>query len=106
MSTNTASDHESAVRQLTDTDAFNLLSEQRRRHVLDCLDSEGPTTVSELAAWIADRTGEPWQTVRTSLHHVHLPKLEDYGAIERNGNTVRLGPVAPELRRHRVTNRT
>lgn len=105
MSTNTSPDHESAVRQLTDTDAFNLLSEQRRRHVLDCLDAEGPTTVSDLSAWIADRTGEPRQKVRTSLHHIHLPKLEDYDAIERNGNTVRLGATAPELRRHRVTNR-
>ena len=71
---------------------FDLLADQRRQEVLACLvDDTRPMPLADLAEDVAARENEgpraevPTETVRTiatSLHHVHLPKLADAGAIE------------------------
>lgn len=63
--------------------AFDVLSEPRRRYVLHYLHEHAdPVTVSKLADWVArhepDTDGD---RIEVSLHHSHLPKLEDAGLI-------------------------
>ena len=63
----------------------DLLSSERRRHVLDCLDDHGSLTLPDLADEVAAREhDEPFQyvpedavlTIYLSLYHTHVPKLE------------------------------
>lgn len=68
-------------------EVFTLLANQRRRYVLYYLftRSEGVATIDELANAISTlerRSAEAQTQVRTSLHHAHLPKLEEAGVIE------------------------
>ena len=83
--------------------AMGLLADRRRRAVLRYLERAGGTaTLSELAEAIAMETRNPdpatisdladassqeTRDVRISLHHVHVPKLADAGAIEYDSET-------------------
>ncbi|TMT77986.1 ArsR family transcriptional regulator [Haloterrigena sp. H1] len=70
---------------------FDLLRNPRRRYVLYYLTNhadpvEFDTLASELAAWEANDTGmtatdETVESIRTTLHHIHLPKLADTGVV-------------------------
>lgn len=69
---------------------YGLLSDRRRRTVLYQLDErENPVSLAELARVIVleetgsnvDAPSEALRRVRISLHHVHLPKLSDAGAV-------------------------
>lgn len=74
---------------------FELLQNERRRYLLYCLDQDADEVVSvdELTAMILDRERQlsdgagasndsSERRVRSSLHHNHLPRLEDVGLIE------------------------
>ncbi len=80
---------------------FELLSDQRRRYVLYYLTEQpdGVATVDEVTDVVATRRAEKRDQepetvrdqIRTSLQHVHLPKLEAAGLLEhdRRSETVR-----------------
>jgi hypothetical protein len=72
--------------------AFDLLSNQRRRHVL-CVLAERRTdlTVQELATAIVERLASEWaeesavpvyQSVYVSLYQNHLPRLAEHDVVE------------------------
>ena len=75
---------------------FEVLSNRRRRHALYYLydQPDGVATIEELTAAVVagveeSSTGredvtERLDRIRTELHHVHLPKLEDVGVVERD----------------------
>jgi hypothetical protein len=74
--------------------AFELLARERRRTVLYCLGaSDGPISLSELTARVAEReaadsaAGDSRQEIAISLSQVHLPKLADAAVVEyEHGN--------------------
>lgn len=70
---------------------FDLLSSTRRRQILYYLhnQSEGVATIDELVEYVVVQEPEQWadahpheREVETALHHVHLPKLIEYGVLE------------------------
>jgi hypothetical protein len=73
---------------------FELLKNQRRRYVLQYLESEGePVSLSELAeqiaAWENDKevrliSSSERKRVYVGLYQCHLPKMDDMGAISFN----------------------
>lgn len=79
------------VREIADEDSpslspdtvFDVLRAPRRRYVLHYLrEDAGPTTVTELAAWVArHETETDLDRIEISLSHSHLPKLESAGLI-------------------------
>jgi DNA-binding transcriptional ArsR family regulator len=79
-------------------EALRVLKSPERRRVLEHLDdeSDGSTTVAELASQIACSESRDGQTFEARLHHVHLPKLEDYGVLEYDSrsNAIRYRPDA------------
>lgn len=78
---------------------FNALAHQRRRTLLLDLLESNPQNVG------VEPTGESTlteadQQVPTEMYHVHLPKLEDYGYIERDEDAQEVvkGPQFDEIR--------
>ena len=75
---------------LPDHEYHRLLASDRRRVVLDVLEGRpGPTDLAELARLVAEReesaaTPRPESVgrVELTLHHNHLPRLDDAGVIE------------------------
>jgi hypothetical protein len=75
---------------------LDTIADKRRRYVLYTLQNEGDSkfedVIEQIAAW---ETGTPPEGldertkrgVRISLHHTHLPKLEDAGAIRYDRRT-------------------
>lgn len=70
---------------------FGALADERRRHVLYCLREEERTELEALCVRITsrllDRSADELpedvvEDLRTELHHVHLPLLDDCGVIE------------------------
>lgn len=78
-----------------DLDAIlSALSHEYRRIVLTVLEAERMKSRTELAEEIRDRTPEtarpdlpPTEAITLSLHHAHLPKLDEIDVIERNPAT-------------------
>jgi hypothetical protein len=91
---------------LTDSERHRLLSSARRRHTLDALATLTlPVALEDLAAAVAAReadqpagAGEPAERVAVSLHHVHLPLLDDRGVLDYDRATTRVVafPAAPD----------
>jgi len=95
--------------ELTPDRVFDLLESPRRRHVLSylrCRDRE--VHVDELAAAVtarendvdpADVDEDRLRQVQLSLHHVHLPKLESAGLVQRSQGDERtvelVGDISP-----------
>lgn len=97
-------------RRLSPDTAFRLVADARRRYVLAILvDANRPLDDRQLARRVSARCEETdpdslsdEQVDRTlvSLRHIHLPKLDDAGAVtydERTGR-VELGDASDDLR--------
>jgi len=90
------SDSESALpdtRSLDESTLHDLLSSERRRHVLDCLAEHGSMALPDLADEVAAREHDahlpqvPEEAVLTtylSLYHSHVPKLTDAAVVSYN----------------------
>jgi len=76
---------------------FKILSNQRRRQALDCLQEyRNPMALSDLVDEVAIREYEtriteiPAEEVKEiyiSLYHVHVPRMEDVGLVEYDQDT-------------------
>ncbi len=84
---------------LSDDKFYRALASLERRRLLAYLLEEEETTCDELAAmlvgWKTGETGgmgdtEDYETVVTSLHHRHLPILEEASLLEYDNGDVRL----------------
>ncbi|MDS0293053.1 DUF7344 domain-containing protein [Halogeometricum luteum] len=69
--------------------AFDVLSNARRRYVVDCLRGRDSAALAALADDVAarerraeDDADPDAETVAVSLYHVHLPKLAEAGLVE------------------------
>lgn len=95
-------------RQLSIDDAFELLSDARRRFILAYLRDSQRTTFDELAdvvtGWVQTRRGtaiatrEQRDQVAARLHHVDLPKLASVGTLDydfQRGQIVFVGLPEP-----------
>jgi hypothetical protein len=101
---------ETTGRSMTECQIHQLLSNQRRRAVIERLDaSTGTVTVRDLSTWVAaSETGQSpppprvRESVYTSLHQTHLPKLHDVGVVEydRDRSLVHLRPAARQVDRY------
>ncbi len=88
---------------------FGLLSVKRRRRVLNYLtDTNGHTTLSDLAEYIAAQEhdteirlldSQQRKRVYVALYQCHLPKLDDADVIEfdRSRGTIERRPTADQL---------
>ncbi|WP_226012188.1 DUF7344 domain-containing protein [Halomicrobium salinisoli] len=85
-------DARDAAREDTLDAYFTVLSNQRRRLALDCLQEyETPIALADLADEVAVREydspvteipAEEVKEIYVSLYHVHVPRLEDAGLAE------------------------
>ncbi|GAB6862065.1 hypothetical protein JCM17092_21540 [Haloplanus litoreus] len=101
---------ETTGRPMTECQIHQLLANERRRAVIERLDaSTGTVTVRELSTWVAeteaDQSPPPVRvrdSVYTSLHQTHLPKLHDAGVVEydRERSLVHLRPAVRQVDRH------
>lgn len=74
----------------TDT-AFDLLSAPVRRELLWTCRERGAVDVDELADEVASEVTADREQLRITLHHTHLPKLENAGVVTVESDTVRYG---------------
>ncbi|WP_137287296.1 DUF7504 family protein [Halorussus salinisoli] len=63
------------------SDCFDAIADPRRRYVLTGIPESESVAIADLAASVAGRTSLDRQHVETSLKHVHLPKLSDFGMV-------------------------
>lgn len=74
-----------------------LLAHSLRRGALTALETHGTLDVCELATHVALAHPElSDDEVALRLHHVHLPRLADAGAVEYDPGTTLVAPVLPE----------
>jgi hypothetical protein len=95
---------------MTECQIHGLLANERRRAVIERLDaSPGTVTVRDLSTAIAEaETGQSPPPVRvresvyTSLHQTHLPKLHEVGVVEydRDRSLVHVRPAVRQVDRH------
>lgn len=93
--TPTESPHSPRTGELSATDIFPLLANDRRRNALHYLSRRvGAVSLGELAeqlaVWEDDPTYDHYERILTSLHHDHLPKLVagDLVTYDADGETV------------------
>jgi len=93
-------------------DIYHVLSNQRRRDVLDHVHGQGPIRKASLIDILAElEFGEGYSSaerkrVHVSLHQCHLPKLEEMGVITiHNERTIEPGPNAALVERYRHDSR-
>lgn len=80
---------------------FDVLTHQRRRRVLALLrGTDGPASLSEVAAELAadEACDDPAERVEISLYHRHVPKLAAAGlvAFDADRRTLTLAAPVPE----------
>ncbi|MFC7079855.1 DUF7504 family protein [Halorussus caseinilyticus] len=86
-------------------DCFDAIADPRRRYVLAGVPDSESVAVADLAATVAGRSSLDRKQVESSLRHVHLPKLADFGmvAYDRERGRVERGDhferVEPYLRK-------
>ena len=74
-------------------DLFDALGEPARCRILARVDAaEDPLQVETLAGQLANGTAAS-AGVRTSLAHVHLPKLDEYGLVEYDSEALAVWSV-------------
>lgn len=86
--------------ELAAIDRHELLESERRRHVVDVLaDRPADVELEELARAVAARTGgdddldpDAVERIATTLHHVHLPAMDDLDVLEYDPHSHRIVP--------------
>lgn len=76
--------------RLTESERYRLLSDERRRALLDVLDGRSaPLHRDELASAVAEReaggddvAADERRTIIMALHHNHLPRMADLGLVD------------------------
>jgi hypothetical protein len=95
--------------ELTTDETFHLLSNSRRRYIVQILKQEAKLTRRELTDRVIEREHDKpieeipsndRQSVRVSLQQNHLERLADHDVIRINHNEVRIGPNAKKLFSH------
>jgi DNA-binding transcriptional ArsR family regulator len=89
-----ASDSLRSDRSAPVDDALGALSDSTRRLVVSVVADEDAVAVDDLASAVAalDPSDPDPRDVALRLHHVHLPRLVDAGAVVVDDDTVTLGP--------------
>lgn len=86
--------------------AFTILSNQRRRWIIQALNTHGEMDRSELATKVAAKennkpanqlTSKERNRVLVALHQSHLPKMADYGVIDYEDARVSPTKAVPVL---------
>ncbi|WP_049894601.1 DUF7344 domain-containing protein [Halogranum rubrum] len=102
-------DEQSGAITLSTDNLFEILKNERRREVLDFLNTNGGSaTLSDVAEHIAAIengidlhaiSSQQRKRVYIGLYQVHLPKMASYGIIdfEKNRGTIELRPAAAPL---------
>lgn len=92
--------------QMSKSDIFGVLQNDRRRYVLEFLRTQGSQSIRSLSEEIArveSRTEEPKSNVRKSVYisllQTHIPKMENLGIIayNREQDTVELLPASRDF---------
>ncbi|WP_435158702.1 DUF7344 domain-containing protein [Haladaptatus sp. DFWS20] len=67
---------------------FKLLADRHRRHILTYLvtHADQPVPLEALVEHLERHTDTDRERLVIRLHHLHLPKLADYGVIEYNSS--------------------
>lgn len=83
------------VDERTESERYRLLASQQRRLALEHLAGQtAPVELSALASAIVTRADdldhEDVERVTVSLHHVHLPMLDQFGVLEYDANATRI----------------
>lgn len=95
---NDATNQRSRAEELTTNDRHRLLANERCRLALDALAAHpNPLSVTELAEAVVCRAGHAADAndadeVAVSLHHAHLPRLAEAGAISYDPAEQRIEP--------------
>lgn len=81
---------------------FDILSDECRRRVLYYLrEHDGTAEVTELREHLSKGIESDTDDVSAALHHVVLPKLDDFGVIDHDQHSEQVrydgGPLATEL---------
>ncbi|SIR98526.1 hypothetical protein SAMN05421858_4986 [Haladaptatus litoreus] len=79
-------------------DKFSVLASSERRQLLHALtEDSAPDTVAVSPTTVATNGGDREHAI--TLHHVHLPRLEDHGLItwDQKTDTVTKGPQFAEI---------
>lgn len=68
-------------------DVFEVLADRQRRHVIKyLLECDPPVTTREIADALQSRdqvgSVEKHRELRISIHHIHLPKLDENGIVD------------------------
>jgi hypothetical protein len=92
--------------QLSKSDIFGVLQNDRRRYVLEFLRTQGSQSIRSLSEEIArveSQTEEPKSNVRKSVYisllQTHIPKMESLGIIayNREQDTIELLPASRDF---------
>ena len=86
------------IRKLSESQRHSLLAADRRRVILDVLaERTTPIGLEDLAAAVAARQSDSEAPAKKtvartsiSLHHNHLPKMDDLGVIEYRADSKRI----------------
>jgi len=107
MESRAAETETTASNSLSRDEAFDLLSNHRRRYALHAVkQTEGSVELSEIAEQVAawengkahsEVTADERHRVYTSLQQTHLPTMDRAGVIEYDNGTVQLTPQAEDL---------
>lgn len=86
---------------------YMLLSDERRRVVLDILtDQSEPIELTALSGLVAaaEHDGDvdevcpsTRERIAVSLHHIHLPKMDDFGVVEYDTDTQAVEPCMSRI---------
>ena len=116
MTTDTTHKHKAdATDQQSDIstdDIYHVLSNQRRRDVLDHVQGHETIRKADLIDILTELefgegyTSDERKRIHVSLHQCHLPKLESMGVVEiHNERTIEAGPNAAVVERYRHDSR-
>jgi hypothetical protein len=98
QTTTDSSDTSALLAELTESERYDLLADERRRLLLDILKARSGTLVlDDLAERVAARENgfdaddeDSVYRLTVSLHHRDLPKLDDFGVIDYDSTATRI----------------